>query len=118
MISGDLWITILKLASVPFLMLLNGFFVAAEFAIVKIRDTQLETLVSKGYRRAKVARRIVYNLDAVLTHFTSCWRERWPFFITSSWVWAWCWRLSALRCCSRTRHGESTRSQRCSWSQQ
>jgi CBS domain containing-hemolysin-like protein len=67
MISSDLWITILKLASVPLLVLLNGFFVAAEFAIVKVRDTQLETLVSTGYRRARVARRIVHNLDAALS---------------------------------------------------
>src|SRR5919106_3921802 len=65
--SSELWITILKLASVPFLVLLNGFFVAAEFALVKIRDTQLENLVSTGYRRAKVARRIVHNLDAALS---------------------------------------------------
>ena len=47
MTSDDFWITILKLASVPLLVLLNGFFVAAEFALVKIRDTQLETLVPK-----------------------------------------------------------------------
>jgi CBS domain containing-hemolysin-like protein len=41
--NGDeLLMTILKLASVPLLVLLNGFFVAAEFALVKIRDTQLE----------------------------------------------------------------------------
>jgi CBS domain containing-hemolysin-like protein len=65
--SDDLWFTILKLASVPFLVLLNSFFVAAEFALVKIRDTQLETLISTGYRRAKVARRIVHNLDAALS---------------------------------------------------
>jgi CBS domain containing-hemolysin-like protein len=58
MTSSEFWLTILKLASVPFLVLLNGFFVAAEFALVKIRDTQLETLVSTGYRRAKVARHI------------------------------------------------------------
>ena len=56
MSNPDLWITVLKLASVPLLVLLNGFFVAAEFALVKIRDTQLETLVSTGYRRARVAR--------------------------------------------------------------
>jgi len=53
--------TILQLAAVPLLVLLNAFFVAAEFALVKIRDTQLETLVLKGHRRAKVARRIVHN---------------------------------------------------------
>ena len=67
MISSELWVTILKLASVPFLVLLNGFFVAAEFALVKIRDTQLETLVSTGHGRARIARRVVHNLDAVLS---------------------------------------------------
>src|SRR5215204_426501 len=67
MTNPDLWTAVLKLASVPLLVLLNGFFVAAEFALVKIRDTQLETLVCKGHRRAKVARRIVRNLDAALS---------------------------------------------------
>ena len=58
---------ILKLLLVVFLVFLNGFFVAAEFAIVKIRDTQLEPLVVKGHRRAGIARRIVANLDAALS---------------------------------------------------
>ena len=65
--AHEIPMTILQLAAVPLLVLLNGFFVAAEFALVKIRDTQLETLVSKGHRRAKVARRIVRNLDAALS---------------------------------------------------
>jgi len=52
MISSEFWATILKVASVPFLVLLNGFFVTAEFALVKIRDMQLEDLMSKGHRRA------------------------------------------------------------------
>jgi CBS domain containing-hemolysin-like protein len=65
--AHEISLTILQLAAVPLLVLLNGFFVAAEFALVKIRDTQLETLVSKGHRRAKVARRIVRNLDAALS---------------------------------------------------
>jgi hypothetical protein len=38
----------LKLLLVLFLVLLNGFFVAAEFAIVKVRDTQLVSLVAAG----------------------------------------------------------------------
>lgn len=50
-----------------FLVFLNGFFVAAEFAIVKIRDTQLETLINKGDRKATIARLIVSNLDASLS---------------------------------------------------
>jgi len=69
MSAGQISMTILQLASVPLLVLLNGFFVAAEFALVKIRDTQLETLVAQGHRRAKVARRIVRNLDAALDFY-------------------------------------------------
>lgn len=57
----------LKLLAVVVLVALNGFFVAAEFAIVKIRDTQLDTLIVKGHRRAKVARAIVNNLNASLS---------------------------------------------------
>ncbi len=60
-------VRILQLASVPLLVLINGFFVAAEFALVKIRETQLEALVSKGNRQAKVAQAIVHNLDAALS---------------------------------------------------
>lgn len=52
---------------VLFLVLLNGFFVAAEFAIVKVRDTQLEPLITRGSGRAKIARLIVRNLDASLS---------------------------------------------------
>ena len=47
---------VLEFLLVLALVLLNGFFVAAEFAFVKIRETQLDTLVAKGHRRAKVAR--------------------------------------------------------------
>jgi CBS domain containing-hemolysin-like protein len=49
------------------LVALNGFFVAAEFALVKIRETQLDTLVAKGHRRAKVARTIITNLNSFLS---------------------------------------------------
>jgi len=49
------------------LVLLNAFFVAAEFALVKIRETQLDTLVAKGHRRAKVARHIIANLNSFLS---------------------------------------------------
>ncbi|MDB6059457.1 MAG: Magnesium and cobalt efflux protein CorC, partial [Verrucomicrobiales bacterium] len=36
------------------LVLANGFFVAAEFAFVRLRDTQLDGLVAKGHRRARL----------------------------------------------------------------
>lgn len=57
----------LKLLAVFVLVALNGFFVAAEFAIVKIRDTQLDALIRKGQRRAKMARIITQNLNAFLS---------------------------------------------------
>ncbi len=57
----------LKILAVVVLVLLNGFFVAAEFALVKVRDTQLQPFVAKGQIRAKVARRIIHNLDAALS---------------------------------------------------
>jgi CBS domain containing-hemolysin-like protein len=58
---------LLKILAVMVLVFLNGFFVAAEFALVKIRETQLDTLIVKGQRLAKVARRLVGNLDACLS---------------------------------------------------
>jgi CBS domain containing-hemolysin-like protein len=57
----------LKLFAVLVLVLLNGFFVAAEFALVKIRDSQLDALVRKGSRAARVTRKILANLDASLS---------------------------------------------------
>jgi CBS domain containing-hemolysin-like protein len=46
---------------------LNAFFVAAEFALVRVRDTQLQPLAEKGSRRARLARGIIANLDAYLS---------------------------------------------------
>jgi CBS domain containing-hemolysin-like protein len=57
----------LKILAVLALVLLNGFFVAAEFALVRIRETQLEVLVAKGWRRAKMAQHIVRNLNSYLS---------------------------------------------------
>src|SRR5216117_686191 len=58
---------LLKLIAVGALVLLNGFFVAAELAMVKIRDTQLDTLVLKGNRRARIARQLIRNLDSAIS---------------------------------------------------
>lgn len=49
------------------LVALNGFFVAAEFALVKVRPTQIEPYVAEGMRRARVARHMVRHLDAYLS---------------------------------------------------
>ena len=49
------------------LVLLNGFFVAAEFALVKIRGTQLVPLIRKGHKRAMVAQHVIDHLDQYLS---------------------------------------------------
>jgi CBS domain containing-hemolysin-like protein len=49
------------------LVALNGFFVAAEFALVKVRPTQIDPYVSSGNRRAGVARHMIRHLDAYLS---------------------------------------------------
>lgn len=52
---------------VIFLVFLNGFFVAAEFAIVKVRSSRIDTLVHDGYAKAKYAKKLVDHLDAYLS---------------------------------------------------
>jgi CBS domain containing-hemolysin-like protein len=49
------------------LLLLNAFFVAAEFALVKVRDTQLSAKIKEGNRHAGIARSILGNLDPYLS---------------------------------------------------
>ncbi len=46
---------------------LNGFFVGAEFAIIKVRGTRIEELARNGSRPAHIVRRIHRNLDSYLS---------------------------------------------------
>jgi CBS domain containing-hemolysin-like protein len=46
---------------------LNGFFVAAEFALVKVRATSLRSRARKGERKARIAEAIVSRLDRYLS---------------------------------------------------
>lgn len=48
------------------LVSLNGFFVAAEFAIVKVRSSQIEVKVKEGVGVAVLAKHIVSHLDGYL----------------------------------------------------
>jgi CBS domain containing-hemolysin-like protein len=67
-VNGDEIISIsLKIIAVMVLVALNGFFVAAEFALVRVRETQLEALAAKGKRAAKRAQSITKNLNAYLS---------------------------------------------------
>ncbi len=49
------------------LVFLNGFFVAAEFALVKVRQTRLTQLVNEGNKRARYALKVNQKLDAYLS---------------------------------------------------
>ncbi len=49
------------------LVLLNGFFVLAEFALVKVRTTRIEELARKGNRQAVMARGMLEELDEYLS---------------------------------------------------
>ncbi len=48
---------------IAFLLFSNGFFVAAEFAMVKVRKTRIEQLVKEGNFNAKIALEAIKDLD-------------------------------------------------------
>ncbi|WP_435157513.1 hemolysin family protein [Haladaptatus sp. DFWS20] len=49
-----------------FLVVMNGVFVAAEFAFVKVRPTQVNTLVERGKPGASLVQDVIENLDDYL----------------------------------------------------
>src|SRR6201992_3416890 len=49
-----------------FLVLLNGFFTAAEFALVRVRGSQIELKIKTGSRVARITRSIMANLPGYL----------------------------------------------------
>lgn len=54
------------LAGIVFLLGLNGFFVASEFALVRIRQTRLEELAQRGDGRAVLALKMIARIDSYL----------------------------------------------------
>jgi len=60
-------VLIAKLAVIAVLVALNGFFVACEFAIVKVRASQLDTLAEEGNMGARFAKYVRGHLDAYLS---------------------------------------------------
>lgn len=49
------------------LLILNAFFVAAEFAIVRVRGTQLDQLAAEGSARGRLAAHIIDHIDSYLS---------------------------------------------------
>lgn len=60
-------ITILNLALLVLLIALTAFFVASEFAVVKIRTSRVDQLVAEGNKKAVLAKKVVSDLDYYLS---------------------------------------------------
>ncbi len=65
--SLDLFGVAWRLGATLFFVLLNGFFVAAEFALVKVRESRIDQLASEGRRSAPTARHLLQHLDRYLS---------------------------------------------------
>src|SRR5215203_4047575 len=61
-LASILW----RLAGVLILVFANGFFVAAEFAIVTVRKTRVDQLIAEGHRGARAVRRAVSDPDSYI----------------------------------------------------
>ncbi len=57
---------LLQVVAVAMLILANAFFVAAEFAMVSVRDTRIEQLLAAGVAGARAVRRLQHDLDDFL----------------------------------------------------
>lgn len=62
-----MWGTLFHLVMVVALVFLNGFFVATEFSLVKIRESRIAQLVAEGNRRAVNVEQVISHLDAYLS---------------------------------------------------
>jgi CBS domain containing-hemolysin-like protein len=64
----DAWVTdLLKIMTALLLVMINGFFVAVEFALVKLREGQLNELIKKQRPFARTALWLQQRLDASLS---------------------------------------------------
>jgi len=61
--EGSLFLDILRLVPVLLLVVANGFFVAAEFALVSVRQTRIAELVARGDRSARWVQKAIANPD-------------------------------------------------------
>jgi putative hemolysin len=62
--AGHYWLwDVLALASFPVLVLVNAFFVAAEFALVAVRRTRVEALANQGVAAAKMVEAVKNKID-------------------------------------------------------
>lgn len=61
--AGQFWWTLAGLVSLPVLIGTNAYFVAAEFALVMVRKTRIEEMVSRGIKGAVFVQAAIEHLD-------------------------------------------------------
>ncbi len=67
MLTGEMHgLPLLQFVTVAMLILVNAFFVAAEFAMVSVRDTRIEQMVAAGVPGARAVRRLQDDLEGFL----------------------------------------------------
>ena len=67
MLTGEMHgLPLLQFVAVGLLILVNAFFVAAEFALVSVRDTRIEQMAAAGVPGARAVRRLQSDLDDFL----------------------------------------------------
>ncbi|MEH7417728.1 hemolysin family protein [Neobacillus drentensis] len=59
-----IWMNVLIIA---ILITFTAFFVASEFAMVKVRTTRIDQLISEGNKKAESAKKVITNLDGYLS---------------------------------------------------
>jgi CBS domain containing-hemolysin-like protein len=59
----EFWVHVLGIVSIPSIILLNAFFVAAEFSLVAVRKTRVEELMNNGVRGARAVHGAISSLD-------------------------------------------------------
>ncbi|MGG3640247.1 hemolysin family protein [Bacillus gobiensis] len=60
-------ILVINLALVAFLIVLTAFFVGSEFAVVKVRMSRIDQLISEGNKKAVIVKKLVNDLDYYLS---------------------------------------------------
>ena len=58
----ETYLDILNLVIIAILIALTAFFVASEFAIVKVRSSRIDQLIEEGNKKAVAAKKIITNL--------------------------------------------------------
>ena len=61
--DGHWWWEVAALLLIPALVILNGLFVAAEFALVSVRKTRIEELIKRGVKAARSVESAMTRLD-------------------------------------------------------